>query len=294
LRWAGRVALILIFTIACVFGFGITRSDWEKAVAFDRAAVRWQRNPDFRAVTFEYVDLGSRAMQTRIAGVRVKTAIMWFRRIPGLPESIAVNPTSQSHYEDFAAGPWRAYFHLSAEQDVPMGIGILEKLGTHASDEQIRKMLSSFRLPVPTVADLGAVLSVRSLLDDVDPDRPFVIRDRPFGQEKLHAADGYSNEQQLALLRALDKELRQRDPERWRTKQVSDFLSGIWAQGYGMMYADAIRVVRVARIAGRVIVVLFVALTIARLALASTRGPSRDGPRVDAGAKPEDQHDTTA
>ena len=102
------------------------------------------------------------------------------------------------------------------------------------------------------------------------------------------------HEQQLALLRALDKELRQRDPERWRTKQVSDFLSGIWAQGYGMMYADAIRAVRVARIAGRVIVVLFVALTIARLALASTRGPSRDGPRVDAGAKPEDQHDTTA
>ena len=225
-------------------------------------------------MTFEYADLGARAMQTRLCGVRAKTAVMWFRKIPGLPESIAVNPTSQSHYDDFAAGPWRAYFHLSAEQDVPTGIAMLEKLGSNPSDEQIRQMLSGFKLPVPTATDFGAILSVRSLLDDVKPDQPFVIRQKPFGAEKLHQADGYSSQQQLVLLQTLDKQLRQKNPELWRTKQVNDFLSGIWAQGYGQMYAEAIHIVAIARIVGRIFVVTSVVVVIL------TGTPRRIWPRM--------------
>src|SRR4051794_8265935 len=190
LRRLALIAIIAIFALACAFGFGITPGDWQKVTAFDRAVARWQMNPDFRAVTFEYADLGSRAMQTRLCGVRAKTAVMWFRKIPGLPPSIAVNATSQSHYDDFTAGPWRAYFHLSGEQDLPTGINMIEKLGANPTDEQIRQMLSGFELPVPTATDFGAVLGVRSLLNDVKPDQPLLVRDKPFGPEKLHEADG--------------------------------------------------------------------------------------------------------
>src|SRR5438445_5678861 len=158
MRWLKRTALVMLlalFALACAFGFGITPGDAQRMIAFDRAVERWRVNPDFRAVTFEYVDLGSSAMQMRICGIRAKTAIMWFRRIPGLPKSIAVNVTSQSHYDDFAAGPWPAYFHLSAEQDVPSGIALIEKLGPEPSDEQIREMLRGFHRPVPIATDAG-------------------------------------------------------------------------------------------------------------------------------------------
>ena len=39
-----------------------------------------------------------------------------------------------------------------------------------------------------------------------------------------------SFEQQLAVLERLDLEVRQTDPELWRTKQLSDFCGGVWAQ----------------------------------------------------------------
>src|SRR4051794_3075978 len=104
IRRVAIAACVVVYAVACMFAFGITTEDTAHIRAFDSAVQRWQVAPDFRAVTFEYVDLGSRAMQTRICGVRAKSAIMAFRRVPGLPESIAVNPTSQSHYDDFAAG----------------------------------------------------------------------------------------------------------------------------------------------------------------------------------------------
>src|SRR5882724_13584617 len=109
LRRSGIFALMTVFAVACVLAFGIAPEDIDRIETFDRAVARWQIAPDFRAVTFEYVDLGSRAMQARICGISAKTGIMSFRKLPGLPESIAVNSTSQSHYDDFAAGPWRAY-----------------------------------------------------------------------------------------------------------------------------------------------------------------------------------------
>ena len=253
LRRAGVVMLVALFALACAFGFGITPDDLDRIVAFDRAVARWQVNPDFRDVTFEYVDLGSSAMQTRLCGIRAKSAIMAFRRIPGLPADIAVNPTSQSHYDDFASGPWAAYFHLCGEQDLPTGIAMIEKLGPVPSDEQIRQMLHGFHLPVPTATDEGAVTSVRRLLADVKPDQPFKVRERLFGREKLHEGDGYSMMQQTALLRTLDRELHEHNFEAWRAKQVNDFLSGIWAQGYGQMYAEAVHVVLIARQIGRIL-----------------------------------------
>jgi hypothetical protein len=253
LKRAGFVVLVALFALACAFGFGITSDDLDRIIAFDQAVARWQVNPDFREVTFEYVDLGSSAMQTRLCGIRAKSAIMAFRKIPGLPADIAVNPTSQSHYDDFSSGPWAAYFHLCREQDLPTGIAMIERLGPAPSDEQIREMLRGFHLPVPTATDAGAVISVRRLLEDVKPDKPFKVRDKLFGPEKIHEGDGYAMQQQMMLLRRMDRELHDHNFEAWRAKQVNDFLSGIWAQGYGQMYADAVHVVLIARQIGRII-----------------------------------------
>ena len=109
---------------------------------------------------------------------------------------------------------------------------------------------------------LGAVMSARRLLDDVKPDQPLTVRGKLFGQDKLHEADGYGMQQQLMLLRTMDRELHDHNFEAWRAKQVNDFLAGIWSQGYGQMYADAVHVVLVARVVGRIIaLLLLLALT---------------------------------
>ena len=41
---------------------------------------------------------------------------------------------------------------------------------------------------------------------------------------------------------AADEQVKRTEPELWRTKQVSDFLCGIWGQTYGPAYASVIRV----------------------------------------------------
>jgi hypothetical protein len=255
------VIAAMVFAVSCALAFGITSGDLSRIRAFDQAVNRWQANPDFRAVTFEYVDLGSRAMQARICGIRAKTAIMAFRKIPGLPESLAVNPTSQSHYDDFSRGPWAAYFHLSGEQDVALGIGLLEKLGPDASDEQIRQMLGGFNLPVPVATDNGAVASVRRLLSDTKADHPITISTSlrsAISDRAMSDADAYPVDEQMTLLRVFEQQLKARDIELWRAKQVNDLLAGIWAQGYGQIYADGIHYVLGARLAGQVVAGSFV------------------------------------
>ena len=42
--------------------------------------------------------------------------------------------------------------------------------------------------------------------------------------------------QQVAVLERLDDRVRLADPELWRTKQLSDFCAGIWAQVFGPEY----------------------------------------------------------
>jgi hypothetical protein len=45
-----------------------------------------------------------------------------------------------------------------------------------------------------------------------------------------------SPEQQRAVLERLDAHVRRHDPELWRTKQLSDFCGGVWAQVFGPSY----------------------------------------------------------
>jgi len=112
------------------------------------------------------------------------------------------------------------------------------------SDADIAAFLDGFKLPVKIVTDAGAIASVRRLLADAQtPPRAFVIRGElltalhPYVPANLPAM---SRDQQADALRRLDDEIKRANPELWRTKQVSDFLGGIWAQGYGEIYMDGI------------------------------------------------------
>src|SRR5688572_1071334 len=113
--WSGRVAMAVLILFAFGIGFGTPQADAEKMRVFADAVERWQHNPDFRKVQVEYVELGSTAMNTKACFVNTTAGIMWLRSIPGLPPHLAVNPTSQSHYDNFTRGPLSAYLHLTDE-----------------------------------------------------------------------------------------------------------------------------------------------------------------------------------
>src|SRR5439155_14486252 len=137
--------------------------------------------------------------------------------LPGLPSSLALSPTSASHYRDFTEGEFSAYLHLAGEQGTGDGVAMLENLVKNGepTDDEIRAFLRSFKLPYPISTDAGAVASVRALLSDTNPRRPFAVRG-PISALIPRMSD----------LRQLDDHLRSSDPELWRTKQVSDFLAG--------------------------------------------------------------------
>ena len=63
-------------------------------------------------------------------------------------------------------------------------------------------------------------------------------------------------------MRTLDDDLRRANFELWRTKQVSDFLAGIWAQGYGQVYESAINYLLLSQQIARIVFALVVLLLI--------------------------------
>jgi hypothetical protein len=176
--------------------------------------------------------------------------ILKFRSLPGLPASLAVNPTSESHYRDFSRGELSAYLHLCDEQGVENAVPMIENLRQQASpptDAQLADFLRSFKMPVPIATDAGAVGSVRDMLNDISASTPLVIHTR-LGQPRARYAARMTGrdanrltvDEQDRAMAQLDGWLRSEDPQLWRTKQVSDFLAGIWAQGYGRIYCDGI------------------------------------------------------
>jgi hypothetical protein len=287
---------LLVCALAAAVGFGMGPNDTRRVRAFADAVRGWQREPDYRAVTQEYVTLGVDAMQSRLCGVSAGHVVMGFRSLPGLPEHLAVSDTSAAHYSAFSRGELSAYLHLSSEQGVADGIALIEQLGRREplADADIVAFLAGFRLPVPTVTDAGAIAGVRRLLADVDAGNPFLVRG-DVSTSLLSAIEGnlatMTRAEQAAAFARFDAHVRATDPELWRSKQVSDFLAGIWAQGYGQIYLDGIegffRIQRGARI------VFFLALAAALLLLARGRlkrtsaAPSPDAPpQSSAAAKP--------
>ena len=270
-RLAFYLALALLL-LSLIGGFGSFPGDAAQVAAFRHAVDRWQHNPDFRAVAIEYSILSNRAMRTRVALLRPGRILMFLRSVPYLPPELAVNPTSALHYENFTRGPLSAYLHLCSEQGLEDFAPVIDALAKkeNPTDDDIRQFLRSFNLPWPTATDAGAVQSVRAMLHDIGP-QPLTIRSRIAAPLQPHVRalahrlaipddpKSMTPAQQLLILNALDAEVKAADPALWRTKQASDLLSGIWAQGYGQIYARAIDGVNTAQLLLRLLSLLLLA-----------------------------------
>ena len=247
LRWTVVLgALILI----ALLGYGISSRDARRMQTFCNGVTAWQTNPEFRHVGLEYCELSSLAMRTRPFGVSATRLVMALRSIPNLPDDLKANSSSLTHYQFFSHGPLSAYLFLSAEQDVDDMTGMLQELAQRKasiSDEDARAFLESFKINPPPVTDAGALASVRKLMVDINPAKPFAIR-KPVTfllTTHIHAVmarKGYpmalkdlSVQQEEVVWSELDAEVKANDYELWRTKQVNDFLDGIWAR-YGETY----------------------------------------------------------
>ena len=214
---------------------------------------------------------------------------MALRSLPFLPKDLAVNSTSALHYRRFAMGPLCAYLHLCTEQDVPTFSRVLEDTVARQPDPALagKEFLGAFHMDDPVVVDVGAVQSAASLVHDVAPSHPLVVRQNVDGLLLPHVKalakelgvpeeiDAMTPEQQRRVFLRLDAFVRARDPELWRTKQLSDFCCGIWAQVYGPSYGLAIKpVIVIHQVSGVVLLVLLFALALNR----ETREPAEPEP----------------
>jgi hypothetical protein len=246
-RRAVVITLALVAALAAAVGFGMSSSDARRVRTFADAVRGWQHDPDYRAVSTEYVKLGVEAMQARLCGISAGHVVMGFRSIPGLPDYLAVSDTSAAHYDAFSRGELSAYLHLSSEQGIADGVAMVEQLGRRKplTDEDVVTFLRGFKLPVPTVTDAGAIAGVRRLLNDIGSTttKPFIVRG-DVATSLVSCVEGnlatMTRPQQAAAFAEFDSHVRATDPELWRSKQVSDFLAGVWAQGYGQIYLDGI------------------------------------------------------
>jgi hypothetical protein len=264
--WGFRVLLALVILFGLAVGFGTSGSDAEKMKVFADSADRWQHNPDFRKVQIEYAEEGSEAMRTKVAFIDTTRDILWLRSLPGLPDEDKINDTSYAHYTDFTHGPLTAYMHLTGEQGLTNTLGSIQYLGSKEplTDEDIRGFLNGYKLPRPVASDAGAIKSVRSLFDDIDASRKLEITENVAPKITPHIASiaqglGYPTDmnemnpaEQLTVWRKLDGEIKETDYELWRTKQVNDWLNGVWAQVYGTMYSGLINPTMKLRETGRV------------------------------------------
>ncbi len=284
-----QVSFWLAVALSAWGWLGISAKDKTDAVRFDQLAAEWQRNPEFRSITVSYCDDGSRALAATPFGFSANGVVMALRSIPGLPKDLAVNPTSELHYRRFAMGPLCAYLHLCTEQDVPTFARVLEEAVTKHSaattptttatltqptviaDPVVvaREFLEAFHMDEAVCTDVGAVQSAGALIHDVDPQRPFFVRQNIDALLLPHVrdvardlgvperVDDMTAEQQRWVFARLDAHVRTRDPELWRTKQLSDFCCGIWAQVYGPSYGLAIKPVLILhQVAGGALLVL--------------------------------------
>lgn len=301
-RKLARAALIVFFLLCAWFAFGISGADEGAYRAFDDSALRWQINPEFRAVAFDYCRCGSRAMHTRPLFIPAKKFIIAIRSIPGLPNSIAVNPTSRQHYENFSRGPLTAYIHLCGEQQMDQFIGIFESIGQrpHLSDKDYRELLDSFHMDFPVAHDAGAIQSTGSVLRDSDAYHAFSIRQNIGPLLLPHIAalsqslglpaspQDQTPDQQQAVLDRLDGYVKDHDPELWRTKQLNDYCGGVWAQVFAPPYRYVLVPIVIIRNIAQALLVIMLLLAFWRarralkraadLRISGSAAPSPDAP----------------
>jgi hypothetical protein len=252
--------LVVLMIFSGALGFGIRGADVDRMRTFAAAVRGWQTNPDFRDVQREYVTLGVDAMRGRLCGLAGEQVVMGFRSLPGLPPYLSVHESSAAHYRAFGSGEIAAYLHLTSEQGIGDAIVMIEDLARREtlSDADIIAFLRGFKLPLDVVTDGGAIASVRRLLADVEASRPFVVRGEIASRLRSILKPD-------TIFSDFDDVVKQADIELWRAKQVSDFLAGIWAQGYGQIYLTGIEWMLRIRLWARVIFVIGVALIAIRL-----------------------------
>ncbi len=265
-RRSAVALLALLVAVTAALGFGMAPTDARRVRAFRDAVHGWQLDPDYRLVSAEYVTLGVEAMQARVCGLSARTLVMGFRSVPKLPAHLAVNDTSAAHYDAFSRGDVSAYLHLASEQGFADGVELVERLARRQplTDDDIVAFLAGFKLPVPTIADAGAVAGVRRLLADVGTGS-FTVRADVATPVRSHVPGNLaalSRAEQAAAFAQLDPDIRAVDLELWRAKQVNDFLAGIWAQGYGQIYLDGIDAFLRLQRAARVLFVFSVAASV--------------------------------
>ena len=147
--WAAWIAALSLI------GLGISPGDETALRQFSEAVRRWQIDPEFRKAAGEYCSLGSAATRTRFIFIPTGRVVMAARSVPFLPRRFAVNPTSQSHYDDFDRGPLCAYLHLCNEQSVGDVATVLEQIAREKPTplEDSRLFLDSFKMDFPVVED---------------------------------------------------------------------------------------------------------------------------------------------
>jgi hypothetical protein len=272
------IALLLSIATA----FSMSPSDEAAARGFLERAKLWQRNPEFRGVAMDYCVRGSRALRTRPFMVPARSLVLGARSIPGLPKQYAVNDTSFDHYDAFNRGPLSAYLFLCDEQSVPNFVGVLEDVGKRGEP---RRFLDAFHMEQPVCTDAGAMSSVASLVRDTSAARSFthrtnvgplllphvaaVARELGFPQDPVLMTP----DQQGAVLDRLDAHVRYADPELWRTKQLSDFCCGVWAQVFAPEYGYVITPMLLLHQIGWITMILLVVTFLMRR---RRRGASRE------------------
>lgn len=247
---ARKGAFVIALSLCAYAAVGISGADESAMRAFEESARQWQTSPEFRWISTDYCIRGSRALRTLPFRVPGRSLVVAVRSLPFLPQRFAINSTSRAHYENFSKGPLSAYLHLCGEQSVPEFANVLESAGAGAEPARadLRRFLDSFHMDGPVCSDDGALESVATLLRDTEPRRPLTVRHNigpllvphirtiALQLDVPEEASAMSPEQQLAVLERLDAHVRRHDPELWRTKQLSDFCGGVWAQVFGTSY----------------------------------------------------------
>jgi hypothetical protein len=286
-----RIAWIGALVLCLAAAFSVSPSDEAAARGFLERAADWQRNPEFRGVAIDYCVRGSRALRTRPFMIPARSLVLGVRSLPGMPKQYAVNDTSFAHYDAFSRGPLSAYLFLCDEQSVPNFASELEVV---AQGGEPRRFLDAFHMDAPVCKDAGAVASVTALLRDTSANRPFVHREnvgslllphvRAVARELGFPQDPslMTADQQGAVLNRLDARVRSADRELWRTKQLSDFCCGVWAQVFGPEYGYVITPLLILRQFGWVGMILLLAVLLLRRRRAGVlqqRGEDRVGER---------------
>jgi hypothetical protein len=250
-----------------ILGYGINGEDAGRLWVFTETVEGYAVGPEFRKVGMEYATVGSEGVKTTLLGMGAGKVLYHIRRLPVFSKRYAAKASLVSHYRHFAEGPLSAYLHLTGVQGVSDGVAMVEKMGRKGvvSDEQAKWFLGSFAVWPAISMDEKAVASVRGLVADVEG-KTFAIREPV--EERLRRWIGViarehgwatapaemSVEQQLVVLKELDGRIKEADEELWRTKQVSDFLCGVWGSTFGRTYGKVVRMVLAVRATGRVAV----------------------------------------